>query len=64
MNNEIFNAFDSPAEKGGAEWVSFNAVTHDKTSLLNASMTPRRRTSRAPSSARFGASRYFILKRA
>ena len=64
MDNEIFNTFDSPMEKGSGEWKTFNAVTHDKTSLINASSLARRPTPRAPSAIRFGASRLFILKRA
>ncbi|MEK7098585.1 MAG: hypothetical protein AAB908_01650 [Patescibacteria group bacterium] len=62
MNNEIFNTFDAPREQGSGEWKTFNAVTHDKASLLHA--TNYRLQPRTPSAIRFGASRLFILKRA
>lgn len=62
MNNEIFNTFDAPTEQGSSEWKAFNAVTHDKTSLLHA--TNYRPQPRTPSAIRFGSSRLFVLKRA
>lgn len=61
MNNEIFNTFEAPSEQGSGEWETFNAVAHDKTSLLRTtSYKPQRRT---PSAILFGASRLFVLKR-
>jgi len=62
MENEIFNIFDAAREQGSGEWKTFNAVTHDKTSLLHA--TNYKPQPRTPSAIRFGASRLFILKRA
>ena len=62
MNNDIFNAFESPQEQGGGEWRIFNSVTHDKTSFLRTTKYKLQR--RTPSAIFFGASRLFILKRA
>jgi len=62
--NEIFNTFDLTMEKGRGEWRTFNAVAHDKTSLINASALARVIKPRVPTAIRFGASRLFILKRA
>jgi hypothetical protein len=64
MDNNIFNAFDAPHEQGTNEWKTFNAVTHDRTSIVNASTPVRARTPRMPTAIRFGASRLFVLKRA
>lgn len=63
MNNDIFNTFDASREQGAGEWKTFNAVTHDKTSIFHAAMNYKPKP-RKESAIRFGASRMFVMKHA
>jgi hypothetical protein len=61
MDNEIFNTFDASREEQGArEWKTFNAVTHDRTSIFHALYYKPKK--RKESAIRFGDTRMFVLK--